>query len=276
MYSVEWQKRGFPHIHIIIWLFEKIRPNEVDKIITAKTPHVQVDPGLQEVVIKNIIHGPCVPHGPLISPCGTLNPNSPDVADGKCSKRYPRVLIPETIAENDGYPPYRRRSTADNGRSTLVKVNQQYIEIDLDMEDVNISLEDLQNIDLLEANYLSETRIALIENQSQSNSDSEYEIHNPTKRRRRVIASDSESETDSVTNFIAENVASIKQTSHTYQKWSQPRGYQPSVIAFTEPTGMKEPYARKLKHAAEGDYFKLMVSDDLFEKIAAETNLFAE
>ncbi|GBP12693.1 PiggyBac transposable element-derived protein 4 [Eumeta japonica] len=121
--------------------------------------------------------------------------------------------------------------------------------LDLDMEDVNISLEDLQNIDLLEASYLSEIRIALIENQSQSNLDIEYEIHNPTKwrnRRRRVIASYSESETDSVTNFITENVAS-----------------------------MKEPYARKLKHA-EGDYFKLMVADDLFEKIAAETNLFAE
>ena len=50
--------------------------------------------------------------------------------DGKCSKRYPRTLISETITGNDGYPLYRRRSTADNGRSTIVKLNQQDFEID--------------------------------------------------------------------------------------------------------------------------------------------------
>ncbi|XP_076269865.1 uncharacterized protein LOC143202298 [Rhynchophorus ferrugineus] len=113
MYSVEWQKRGLPHAHILIWLVEKIRPNEVDAVITAEIPNVQVDPGLHEVVIKNMIHGPC----------GTLNQNSPCMMDGKCSKRYPRTLISETITGNDGYPLYRRRSTADNGKSTIVKLN---------------------------------------------------------------------------------------------------------------------------------------------------------
>ncbi|XP_076272285.1 uncharacterized protein LOC143203858 [Rhynchophorus ferrugineus] len=113
MYSVEWQKRGLPHAHILIWLVEKIRPNEVDAVISAEIPNVQVDPGLHEVVIKNMIHGPC----------GTLNQNSPCMMDGKCSKRYPRTLISETITGNDGYPLYRRRSTADNGKSTIVKLN---------------------------------------------------------------------------------------------------------------------------------------------------------
>ena len=51
MYSVEWQKRGLPHAHILIWLVEKIRPNEVDAVI-SEIPNVQVDPGLHEVVIK--------------------------------------------------------------------------------------------------------------------------------------------------------------------------------------------------------------------------------
>ena len=120
MYSVEWQKRGLPHAHILIWLVENIRPNEVDAVISAEIPNVQVDPGLHEVVIKNMIHGPC----------GTLNQNSPCMMDGKCSKRYPRTLISETITGNDGYPLYRRRSTADNGKSTIVKLNQQDIEID--------------------------------------------------------------------------------------------------------------------------------------------------
>lgn len=43
MYSVEWQKRGLPHAHILIWSVEKIRPNEVDAVISAEIPNVQVD-----------------------------------------------------------------------------------------------------------------------------------------------------------------------------------------------------------------------------------------
>lgn len=39
-------------------------------------------------------------------------------------------LVAETITGNDGYPLYRRRSTSDNGRSIILKVNQQDIEID--------------------------------------------------------------------------------------------------------------------------------------------------
>ena len=52
------------------------------------------------------------------------------MADGKCSKRYPRGSVAETITGNCGYPLYRRRLTADNERSTIVKVNQQDIVID--------------------------------------------------------------------------------------------------------------------------------------------------
>ena len=47
-------------------LNEKIRPNDV-KIISAKIPDVQVDPGLHEIVIRNMIHGLC----------GTFNPYLP-------------------------------------------------------------------------------------------------------------------------------------------------------------------------------------------------------
>ncbi|XP_065172041.1 ATP-dependent DNA helicase pif1-like [Atheta coriaria] len=63
-------------------------------------------------------------------PCGILNPNSPCMVEGKCSKRYPRQLVAETITGQDGYPLYRRRSIDDNGKSTIVKVNQQDIEVD--------------------------------------------------------------------------------------------------------------------------------------------------
>lgn len=120
MYSVEWQKRGLPHAHILIWLVERIRPNEIDNVISAEIPDINEDPLLHEVITKNMIHGPC----------GILNPISPCMVEGKCSKRYPKQLVTETITGNDGYPLYRRRSIDDNGKSTIVKVNRQDIEVD--------------------------------------------------------------------------------------------------------------------------------------------------
>lgn len=49
MYSVEWQKRGLPHAHILLWLVDKIRPDEIDSIISAEIPDETVDPKLHAV-----------------------------------------------------------------------------------------------------------------------------------------------------------------------------------------------------------------------------------
>ncbi len=77
LYSVEWQKRGLPHAHLLLWLHDKIRPDEVDKVIRAELPDPVSDPVLFQLVTKHMIHGPC----------GPLNRNSPCMVDGKCSKR---------------------------------------------------------------------------------------------------------------------------------------------------------------------------------------------
>ncbi|GFU32746.1 ATP-dependent DNA helicase [Trichonephila clavipes] len=63
-------------------------------------------------------------------PCGSLNNNSPWMSDGKCTKRYPRDLLSETITGNDGYPLYRRRSTEDGGKSIKLKVLNNIIDVD--------------------------------------------------------------------------------------------------------------------------------------------------
>ncbi|GBP35824.1 hypothetical protein EVAR_27744_1 [Eumeta japonica] len=103
MYSIECQKRGLPHAHILLWLVERIQSDQVDDIICAEIPDPITDPELHDVVITNMIHGPC----------GAINPQSPCMVNGKCSKRYPRQLTAETITGNDGYPQYRRRSPDD-------------------------------------------------------------------------------------------------------------------------------------------------------------------
>ncbi|GFR27674.1 helitron_like_N domain-containing protein [Trichonephila clavata] len=69
---------------------------------------------------KNMIH----------DPSGTLNNNSLCMSDGKCTKRYSRDLLAETITGNDGYLLYRRRSTEDGGKSITLKVLNNTIDVD--------------------------------------------------------------------------------------------------------------------------------------------------
>ncbi|UYV72475.1 hypothetical protein LAZ67_9003306 [Cordylochernes scorpioides] len=59
MYSVEWQKRGLPHAHILVWLANKLRPTQIDSVICAEFPDPIQDPLLYNIVVTNMIHGPC-------------------------------------------------------------------------------------------------------------------------------------------------------------------------------------------------------------------------
>ncbi|GFV10861.1 ATP-dependent DNA helicase [Trichonephila clavipes] len=52
------------------------------------------------------------------------------MSDGKCTKRYPRKLVSDTITGNDGYPLYHRRSVEDGGKSVVLKVRNIDIEVD--------------------------------------------------------------------------------------------------------------------------------------------------
>lgn len=110
LYSIEWQKRGLPHAHILVWFANKIRPEEIDNIISAEIPDPDLDPELFQIVTTNMIHGPC----------GSINTSSPCMDNGKCTKRFPKDLLAHTITGVDGYPLYRRRSTTDGGHSYML------------------------------------------------------------------------------------------------------------------------------------------------------------
>ncbi|XP_037866663.1 piggyBac transposable element-derived protein 4 [Bombyx mori] len=99
-------------------------------------------------------------------------------------------------------------------------------------------------------------------------------IHPPKKRKRLYIRRDSETKCDLVENVVTANVAHV--SSSRLQKWREPTEHQLSQIAFTEPTGIKKPYDEELRNADPGAYFSLIVSDDIFEEIAVQTNLYAE
>lgn len=105
MYTIEFQKRGLPHAHILVFMHPSSKypsGKDIDRIISAEIPDIQKNPDLHQLVKSHMIHGPC----------GFANRSSPCMKDGKCSKYYPKAFLNETIVDNDGYPNYRRR---DNG-----------------------------------------------------------------------------------------------------------------------------------------------------------------
>jgi hypothetical protein len=90
LYVVEFQKRGLPHIHVLIWLKEPTRDvtgNTIDRFVSAEIPDVRTDPLGYAVVEEFMIHGPC----------GEFNQGCPCMKDGTCSKRYPKTFNEETV-----------------------------------------------------------------------------------------------------------------------------------------------------------------------------------
>ncbi|GFU79862.1 helitron_like_N domain-containing protein [Trichonephila clavipes] len=122
MYSIEGQKRGLPHVHLLMLLMENIRPNQIDEIISAEIPNLETDRKLYDTVTKNMIHGPC----------GALNPSSPCMKEGKCTKKYPRGLIKDTKTNDKSYPLYRRRAPEDGGHTLTQKTRGGIQEILVD------------------------------------------------------------------------------------------------------------------------------------------------
>jgi len=51
-HSIEWQKRGLPHCHLLLWLSaeHRITPDKIDNVICAEIPDPSVDPELHQIV----------------------------------------------------------------------------------------------------------------------------------------------------------------------------------------------------------------------------------
>jgi hypothetical protein len=78
---IEFQKRGSPHAHILIVLKDEDKPRTrdiIDEFVCAEFPGPDRKAQLFQIVIRNMFHGPC----------GHLNPKSPCILDGKCSKGF--------------------------------------------------------------------------------------------------------------------------------------------------------------------------------------------
>jgi hypothetical protein len=99
LWTVEFQKRGLPHMHLLIFLAPEHKihdPADIDSCIRAYWPNPETEPLLFDTVKRTMVHGPC----------GTQNPRAPCMENGKCTKGFPRAFSDHTALNEDGYPSY--------------------------------------------------------------------------------------------------------------------------------------------------------------------------
>ncbi|KHJ95423.1 hypothetical protein OESDEN_04632 [Oesophagostomum dentatum] len=129
--SVEFQKRGMPHAHVLVTLKNKfVTVEDVDSCISAVIPD-QPKSGDDEYekkcrvfdcVKRFMIHGPCANRDDL--ECRKKNPNL-------CEKRFPKPYRDYTEITEDGYPLYKRpnddRFVTIGRRKTTIATNRDVV-----------------------------------------------------------------------------------------------------------------------------------------------------
>ena len=104
---VEFQKRGLPHIHILIILDKSDslkNCDEYDRIVSAEIPDPDKYPVLHDRVMSHMIHF-------HTKQCWV---------DNTCNKYFPKDYAERTTTQEDGYPVYRRRSPENVCVSSLL------------------------------------------------------------------------------------------------------------------------------------------------------------
>ena len=109
VYVIEFQKRGLPHAHFLIFLALEdtpFTPEDIDSIVCAELPDKTTHPMLHQLVTKHMLHGPC---GEACPTCPCMK----QVGEQRtCSKQFPKAFQEHTTIPADGFPSYRRREGA--------------------------------------------------------------------------------------------------------------------------------------------------------------------
>jgi len=102
LYTIEFQKHGLPHAHIIIFLQPQAKlhtPEDIDSLMSFEFPTDNDD--LLKLIKSYMVH----------RPCGNHNPNAPCMVNGECSKGFSKPFGEQTIVTEDFYARTRRCNT---------------------------------------------------------------------------------------------------------------------------------------------------------------------
>ena len=119
VYTIKFQKRGLPHVHIIIWL-QPDGPRTADKIdsyISAQLPDPLLDRVGYDAVSKFMVHGPC----------GPMCPTSSCMVDGRCSKFYPKDFSSTTTVSLNGRVTYARPNNVITVQKNGLHIDNRFI-----------------------------------------------------------------------------------------------------------------------------------------------------
>ena len=103
VYTVEYQKRGLPHAHILLLLQNDDKhPTvaEIDNIISAQIPDLDKEPLAYDAVKQYIVHGSY----------RSINSRASCMIENKNVKHFPKKFCSQTTVDNDGFPIYRRKN----------------------------------------------------------------------------------------------------------------------------------------------------------------------
>ncbi|XP_019160783.1 PREDICTED: uncharacterized protein LOC109157339 [Ipomoea nil] len=120
IYTIEFQKRGLPHAHILIILKMNKDVSEVvtlDKIIFAEIPDEKTDVQYYKAVEEFMMHGSC----------RKARTNSPCMVNARCSKHFPKRFVESSTFDADGYPVYRRRDNGNIVTKNGIALDNRYV-----------------------------------------------------------------------------------------------------------------------------------------------------
>ncbi|XP_071739257.1 uncharacterized protein [Rutidosis leptorrhynchoides] len=126
LYTIEFQKRGLPHYHTLLWIKPSLRSyqlQDVDRFISAELPDPVRDPDGFRFVSEMMMH----------CPCGLLNKNAPCMEESEstresfCSKKFPKPFNEQTYFDKDGYVHYQRRNLGISVDKKICRLDNGYV-----------------------------------------------------------------------------------------------------------------------------------------------------
>ena len=114
VYTVEYQKRGPPHAHILLFLHNNDKHPIAAKIdkISAEIPDLNKEPLAYDAIKQYMVHGPC----------RSINSRASCMIENKCVEHFPKKFFSQTTVDNDGFPIYRRRNNGIYVKRNRVKL----------------------------------------------------------------------------------------------------------------------------------------------------------